>query len=165
MRYLGLFLMLAGLVSGQTPTASVVGRVVDASGAVIPGVSVKVVQLETNQAFARVTDAAGDFTVPYLTPGKYIMEAKGAGFRAHKQAEFVLTVNQTLRFDIQMEVGATSESVTVTDTPTPLTTESGARGDVTTNQELTEMPLAGRNFSDLAYLTEGVLPKGEDQTS
>ena len=162
MRYLGLFLIMAALVSGQTPTASVVGRVVDASGAVIPGVAVKVVQLETNQAFARVTDAAGDFTVPYLTPGKYVLEAKGAGFRAHKQAEFVLTVNQTLRFEIQMEVGATTESVTVTDTPTPLTTESGARGDVTTNQELTEMPLAGRNFSDLAFLTGGVSPKGED---
>ena len=50
----------------------------------------------------------------------------------------------------------------MTDTPPALTTESGARGDVTTNKELTELPLARRNFSDLAYLTGGVLPKGED---
>src|SRR5262249_17677163 len=53
------------------------------------------------------------------------------------------------------------ESITVTDTPPALNTESGARGDVTTNAELSEIPLNGRNFSDLAYLTGGVIPRGE----
>jgi hypothetical protein len=162
MRFLGLFLLVMVGLMGQTPTASVVGRVVDATGAVIPGVAVRVLQVETNQAQTATSNAAGDFNIPYLTPGRYSLEAKSTGFRVHKQAEFELTVNQSLRLDITMELGATSESVTITDTPTPLTTESGARGDVTTNKELTEMPLAGRNFSDLAYLTGGVLPKGED---
>lgn len=163
MRFLGLSLLLGVFcLLGQTPTASVVGRVVDATGAVIPGVAVRVLQVETNQAQTVTSNAAGDFNIPYLTPGRYSLEAKSTGFRVHKQAEFELTVNQSLRLDITMELGATSESVTITDTPTPLTTESGARGDVTTNKELTEMPLAGRNFSDLAYLTGGVLPKGED---
>jgi outer membrane receptor protein involved in Fe transport len=155
-----LFLIVIPLV-GQTPTASVVGRVVDSTGAVIPGVSVKISNLDTNQSFDGLTNSAGDYTVPYLHPGRYSLEAQSQGFRAYKHSAFALEVDQTLRLDITMEVGATTESVTVTDTPPVLNTESGARGDVTSNAEITEIPLNGRNFNDLAYLTGGVIPKGE----
>ena len=70
-------------------------------------------------------------------------------------------MDQVLRLDIPLEVGAASESVTVTDAPPALNTETATRGEVTTQDEIKEMPLDGRNFSDLALLTGGVIPKGD----
>lgn len=155
------FLLTAVSAFAQTPTASVVGRVVDPSGAVVPGISIKVLNVETNQSSRATTNAVGDYTVPFLIPGRYVLEAAGAGFRTHQQSDFTLQVDQELRLDIRLEVGAVSETVTVSDTPPALNTESGTRGDVTTNAEITEIPLNGRNASDLAYLSGGVVPMGE----
>ncbi len=164
MRRLVLVSMLAAAwpLAAQNPSASVVGRVVDATGAVIPGVIIKVTNLDTTQTQQTASNEVGDYTVPYLSPGRYSLEAQAEGFRLYRRAEFTLAVDQQLRLDVQLEVGAPTESVTVTDAPPALNTESGARGEVTTNQEITDMPLAGRNFGDLAYLTGGVLPKNED---
>jgi len=148
-------------LAAQSPTASVIGRVLDPSGAVIPGVAIRVTNVATNQSRDSASNSAGDYTVPYLTPGLYVLEARGDGFRVYKHTEFNLQVDQELRLDIKLEVGATTESVTVTVTPVALNTESGMRGDVTSNAELSEMPLNGRNFTDLAYLTGGVIPRGE----
>src|ERR1700720_1513053 len=143
--------LLVSPLLGQTPSASVVGHVTDASGAVVPGVTVKISNLDTNRTYRGLSNGAGDYTVPYLTPGRYAQEASSDGFRDYKRSEFTLQVDQELRLDIKLEVGATNETVTVTDTPPALNTESGMRGDVTTNAEITEMPLNGRNFTDLAY--------------
>jgi outer membrane receptor protein involved in Fe transport len=146
----------------QTPSATVVGRAEDATGAVMPQVLVRVTNLDTNQVRQASTNESGEYLIPYLAPGRYGLEANAEGFRTYKRPEFTLAVDQVLRLELRMELGTTTESVTVTEAPPVLNTESGARGDVTTNAEITEMPLAGRNFSDLAYLTGGVLPKGED---
>ncbi len=143
-----LSLALLASLNAQQPSASVVGRVTDATGAVIPGVSIKITNLDTNIAQTGSSNAIGDFTIPYLNPGRYRMEATLTGFRSYKHAEFTL-------------IGSSAESITVTDRPPVLNTESGARGEVTTNKEIAEMPLDGRNFSDLAYLTGGVIPKGD----
>lgn len=157
---IGLLAAAAGLL-GQTPSASVVGRVTDPSAAVVPGVSIKVTNLDTNISQQASSNQAGDFTVLYLNPGRYSLEAAAAGFRTYKHSEFILLVDQALRLDIPLEIGAATESVTVTGAPPVMNTESGARGEVTTNAEIVEMPLDGRNFSDLAYLTGGVIPKGD----
>src|SRR5579872_604207 len=153
--------LFAVALFAQTPSASVVGRVVDATGAVIPGVAIRIVNLDTNQKFDAASNAVGDYTVPYLNPGRYTLEAQAQGFRVYKHSEFRLEVDQALRLDLALEIGTAAEAITVTDTPPALNTESGARGDVTSNAELTEMPLNGRNFTDLAYLTGGVIPRGE----
>jgi len=157
-----LSIALTGALIAQSPSASVVGRVTDPSGAIIPGVTVIVTNLDTNLSSKGVSTNTGEYTVPYLNPGRYVLEAKSDGFRLYRRSEFALAVDQAMRLDIPLEVGATAESVTVTDTAPLLNTENGSRGDVTTNEEIREMPLAGRNFSDLAYLTGGVIPKGED---
>lgn len=146
---------------GQTPSASIVGRVVDATGSVVPGAAIRAVHLETNQGFAGTANSAGDYTIPYLRPGRYTLEATATGFRQYKHSEFTLEVDQAQRLNIQLEVGSTTDSVTITDTPPALNTESGSRGEVTTEKEIANIPLDGRNFSDLAYLTGGVIPKGD----
>jgi outer membrane receptor protein involved in Fe transport len=154
-------LALTCSANAQTSSASVVGRVTDATGAVIPAVSIRVTNLGTNIAQQGSSNEAGDFTIPYLNPGRYTLEASAKGFHTYRHAEFTLEVTQVLRIDIPLQIGAASESITVTDAPTPLNTESGTRGDVTTNLEIAEIPLDGRNFSDLAYLTGGVIPRGD----
>ena len=99
---------------------------------------------------------------PISIPGRYTLEADATGFSTYKHTGFTLAVDQEQRLDIKLEVGSTAQTVTVADTPEALNTESGSRGDVTSNAEITEMPLNGRNYTDLAYLTGGVVPKGAD---
>ena len=149
-------------VWAQTPSASVVGRISDGSGAVVPGVSVRITSVDTSQARAGVTNSAGEFAVPFLSPGAYTLEAEAKGFVTYKRASFQLAVDQEQRIDIQLEVGSSSQTVTVAATPEALNTESGSRGDVTSNAEIAELPLNGRNYSDLAYQTSGVLPKSDN---
>jgi hypothetical protein len=164
LRSLLFILLLTGCEAAraQAPSASVVGRVVDPTGAVIPGARVRILNLETNQGIEAATSDVGDYTVLQLRPGTYSLEARHEGFRAYRRESFALAVDQVLRLDFQMDVGAATEVITVSDTPPMLNTENGARGDVTTNEEISEIPLSGRNFSDLAYLSGGVIPKGED---
>ena len=78
--------LFAVLGFSQTPTASVVGRVTDPTGAVIPGVALKITNLDTNIAQTGSTNEVGDFTVPYLNPGRYLLEASATGFRSYKRA-------------------------------------------------------------------------------
>src|SRR5438477_8166959 len=103
-------LAAACISSAQTPSASVVGRVTDPSGAVIPSVVVKVTNLDTNITQQGSSNAVGDFTIPYLNPGPYKLETSAAGFRTYRHAEFTLTVDQVLRIDIPLELGAASAS-------------------------------------------------------
>lgn len=156
-----ILLLAASAAPAQTPTAVVVGTVTDPSGAVVPGVSVKITNLDTNIAQQGLSNEIGDFKIPFLHPGRYSLEATLPGFRTYKRDEFLLEVGQMLRLDIRMDVGAAAEVVTVTDAPPVLNTESAVRGEVTSKEEIAELPLDGRNFSDLAYLTGGVIPKGD----
>lgn len=156
-----IFFLLTAAAFAQTPSATVVGRISDASGAVVPGASIRITSLSTNISRSAVTSQTGDFTVPYLNPGRYSLEASADGFRLYKLAAFDLEVDQVLRVNIPLEIGATSESVTVTETPPVLNTENGTRGQVISKEEIAEIPLDSRNFSDLAYLTGGVIPKGD----
>ena len=163
---LAFVLLLAAMTAssaanGQTPSAGVMGRVTDSNGAVIPGAIIKVTNLDTNISQKTVTNESGDFVLPYLNPAGYALEAQAAGFRTYKRDNFTLAVSQILRLDIRLEAGAATETVTITDTPSALNTETGARGEVTTSAEIAELPLDGRNFSDLALLTGGVIPRGD----
>ncbi|MFN0111314.1 MAG: carboxypeptidase regulatory-like domain-containing protein [Blastocatellia bacterium] len=155
-------LLLAAITaSAQTPTAGVTGRVTDATGAVVPGAIIRITNVATNITQQTASNASGEFVVPFLNPAGYVLEAQATGFRTYKRERFTLEVSQVLRLDIQLEVGATSETVTITDSPSVLSTETGARGEVTSSAEIAELPLDGRNFSDLALLTGGVIPKGD----
>src|SRR5215831_7670991 len=89
-------------LAAQTPSASVIGRVTDPSGAVVPAVAIQVTNLETNQTHRGVSNGAGDFTVPYLNPGRYTLDATARGFSTYRHADFKLEVDQELRLDIKL---------------------------------------------------------------
>src|SRR5262245_50641634 len=86
-----------GMLLAQTPSANVVGRVTDPTGAVIPGVAIQVTNLDTNISQTAQSNEVGDYTIPFLRPGRYSLEATSSGFRTHKRPEFTLVVDQTLR--------------------------------------------------------------------
>ena len=138
-------LLLIGAAWTQSPSASVVGRVTDPSAAVVSGVTITITNVETNISQTGVSNMSGDFTMPYLNPGRYALAATATGFQTHLRREFLLEVNQVLRLDVALKVGAANETVTVNDVPPALNTETGTRGEVTTQSEIKEMPLAGRN--------------------
>src|SRR5262249_35674416 len=110
-------MLTAVTVSAQTPSAGVTGRVTDTTGAVFPGAAIKVTNLDTNISQQTVSNEAGDFVIPYLNPARYTLEAHAPGFRTYKYEDFTLVVNQTLRLDIRLEVGSTSDTLTITDAP------------------------------------------------
>ncbi len=125
------------------------------------GVAVTVTNAATNLQERVVSNHAGDYTLPFLAPGTYTLEASSEGFTGYKRAAFPLAVDQEQRIDIQLTVGSALQTITVADTPEALQTENGSRGEVTSNAEITQIPLNGRNYSDLAFLTSGVVPRGE----
>ena len=157
------FSLLAAPIAllAQAPSASVVGRITDSSGAVVPGVSLKISNSATNLTQSTVSNHSGDYTLPFLPPGTWSLQAAAEGFSTYQHAAFTLAVDQEQRIDIRLELGTSSQTVTVADTPEALQTETGSRGEVTTNAEITQLPLNGRNYTDLAFQTAGVVPRGE----
>ncbi|MFB3829573.1 MAG: carboxypeptidase regulatory-like domain-containing protein [Bryobacteraceae bacterium] len=138
------------------------GTVTDPVNAVIPGVTIRIRNAGTNITRTIQTDEEGGYTITNLPPGPYDLAADVKGFRGYQQTGIVLEMGQTLRRDIRLEVGQVSESVSVTAEVTVLNTDSGAiKGDVIVQQEIEELPLEGRDFTDLALLVPGVMPKAE----
>ncbi len=153
-------LVAAGVAFAQTPTASIVGRITDASGAVIPGVAIKVTNPDTNLSRSALSSEDGNYEIPFLNPARYVLEASATGFHTYRREEITLQVDQVLRLDIRLEIGAVQETVNVVAEALPaLNTETSTLGDVTSKDEIAELPLAGRAFADLAYLSGGVGPK------
>ena len=148
-----------GTLIAQNPTATLVGTVRDATGAVVLDAALEVRNTDTGDIRRAVAAARGEFTVPNLRPGPYEVTVSKAGFRTVRETNIVLLLDQVARIDFRLELGAVTQSVEVTATGAPLiNTDNGAKGEVMTSEQMVEMPLNGRNFGDLAYLVEGVTP-------
>ncbi|MBZ5515061.1 MAG: TonB-dependent receptor [Acidobacteriia bacterium] len=144
--------------------ATIVGTVTDPSGAVMPGVKITVTNTDTSVARALETNAAGNYLAPELVPGPYEVKAEAKGFRAYSRSGIVLNVNDTLRVDIQMQVGEITQSVTVSEAVVKVQTESGEVGDTVSGTQLTTLPVNTRSFFVLATLTTGVSSNMPDFT-
>lgn len=151
-------LLFAAVVAGQTPTATLVGRVTDSSQAPVAGATIQVRSATTNEVRTAQSQSDGEYTVSSLPPGAYEVTIDHAGFRQVRETGLELQVDQVARIDAHLQVGSVSESIVVTADVPLLNTETSSRGDVITSQELTEMPLNGRDFNDLAFLVAGVQP-------
>jgi hypothetical protein len=151
----------------QTPTAVVTGTVLDSSGAVVPGATVKVVNQDTNIVSAKQTNGAGLFTIINLLPGRYVLTVTKAGFKTVALPVFELEVNQTLNQSITMPVGAATETVEVSASSVAATIQSATTelGTTVDEVEMHELPLNGRNFTQLLLLQPGVNPVNTAQGS
>ncbi len=157
----GLALLAATPVAAQSSQATVTGVVTDSADAVIPGATVTVTNIETGVQTDVETNEAGHYTLFSLRPGTYELEAFSDGFRRYIRSNLELETGQSLRLDVALELGALTESVTVTSAAPAINLERGAvKGDVIVHEEIQDLPLQGRDFMELAYLVPGVMPSG-----
>ncbi len=150
--------VFAAAVAAQTTTGAITGTVSDSSGALIPGVKVTATNIATNVANTTRTNEAGVYNFPFLPIGEYTITAEAtSGFKKEVLGPFRLEVNQIARLDAKLEVGAVTESVTVSGVAPVLQTESTQTGSVLNSTKLTEIPLNGRNFANLSLLVPGTI--------
>ncbi len=155
-RTVSLALLFGGLGWTQEPRGTILGRVVDPSGAVIPNASVKITNTATGVTITVVTNAQGNYVAPYLIPGTYRVEAEAAGFKRIVQDGLELRVNDRLEVNLTLEVGAITEQVTVVAETPLLDTTSASMGSVVDARRVAELPVPHGNPYHLIQLAPGV---------
>lgn len=143
-------------IQAQVESGKIVGSVRDSSGAIVQGAKVRVREVETNVTNIVQTNSDGEFVVTELKPGGYTVTAEHPGFKKVMQTPFKLDVNQVVRVDLTLVVGAVEEEVTVTSAEPMIESQTSSIGQVVEEQRVHELPLNGRNFIQLAYLSPGV---------
>src|SRR5258708_9268292 len=144
---------------GQT-FGEITGTVTDATGAVVAGAGVTVTNVSTNQIRRLETNRTGNYTVPFLVPGIYNVQAETAGFKTATRSNVDLQVDTVARINFALEVGDVSQHLEVAGGAPLLVTESAALGTVIENKRIAELPLNGRNYLQLVALSTNVTTEG-----
>lgn len=148
-------LLLANPSQAQVDRGNIVGLVTDPAGARVSGAQVTVTNIAANQPVIVTTDDNGQYAANLLRIGTYSITVEKPGFQKAVQSNVDVGVNQTARVDIALRVGSTTESVQVTSATPLLQTEASSLGTIETERRISELPLNGRNFIQLAYLGPG----------
>ena len=143
-------------VFAQRDTASLVGQVLDPSGAAIASAEIAAVDIDTDFTYHAQSDTAGEWTISPVRIGKYRISISAKGFKTAVAGPITLDVQQRQRINVSLEVGQVSETVEVTGTAPLLETETSERGQVISSETMVGLPLNGRNPVQLAQLTAGV---------
>src|SRR6266700_330797 len=160
----GLIALGSCLVSAQGSTGTISGVVHDASGAVIPGVSVTAKHIESGLTRTVNTSETGNYSIPSLPVGAYELTAELAGFKQQLRRGITLAVGQEAVVNLTMEVGEIKDNVTVTeDAPLVNTTLSSTSGLVS-KEQIKDLPLNGRSFLELMTLNAGVITNRSNTT-
>ncbi len=138
-------------------TASLTGTVTDPAGVVLPGVTITITEAQTNASRMFATDERGNYSVSFLPPGLYRIEAGLPGFKTAIRESVVLSVDDRLRIDFTLQIGEVAEKIVVTTTTPLVQSETSSVGTVIDNQKIVELPLNGREFEALAQLAPGSL--------
>src|SRR5438094_162470 len=133
--------------------AQISGTAKDPSGAVLPGVEIKVTQTDIGVSRTTITDETGSYAIPNLAVGPYRFEASLAGFSTYVQTGIVLQVNSNPVINVSLQVGQVSETLEVQADVAMVETRSTGVGQVIDNQRVVELPLNGRNLTDLILLS------------
>ena len=148
------------------PTGTITGTVIDPSGAVVPKAHIVVTNEATNVIREADTNSDGDYTLALLPPGKYQVTVEAPGFRKSLFADVNVDVDQTMRVDFTLQVGANAEELRVNDTAPAIQTDTSTLGQVVNNRLVQQLPLNERNFLDFALLVPGSqLPAEGSQNS
>lgn len=145
-----------GLGLAQTQTALLTGRITDPSGAVVPGATVSLTNHETQVATQVTTNSAGVYTFPAVAPGPYQLQVQASGFKEEIIQRLVLHVQDRVSQDVALQIGSTTQSVTVSSETIPLNTQDASVGTVVERQQIENTPLNGRTFQGLITLAPGV---------
>ena len=152
------FVVASATAGAQVTTADIVGKVTDASGAIVPGAQVTVTNLGTNITRTVTGNETGDYVVNLIPVGRYSVRIEVPGFKVFTVAELTLVAGDRARVDARMEVGQTSEAVSITAELPALQTDTSTLGTAITSKLVQDLPLNGRNYVQLAQLVPGVSP-------
>jgi Carboxypeptidase regulatory-like domain len=155
--------LLAAILVGQTTNGSINGTVTDPSGAAVGGAQVQASSADTGFQRTATTLDNGTFNIPQLPPGNYTINVQKAGFAAQNRSGFQMLVNQSATLDFQLSVKAIAESVDVTTAPPAIDTTTATLSDVVQHQQIVDLPLNGRSFTQLTLLTPGAAPQESGQ--
>ena len=151
-----MLLAFSGYAFAQTGNGSITGTVTDPQGAVVSGAHIKVTELNTSVTRTDTTNGAGQFNVPSLPPATYSVTVEAQGFKSYDQ-NIVLLADQIRDMDVKLEVGATTQRVTVETSAVQVNTVSPVLGQVIEQSRLVDIPLNGRNAADLTLLVPGAV--------
>jgi hypothetical protein len=159
------FLFFAGrAVQAQDASGRVIGTVTDQQGAAVPDANVTVTNTSTQKRTTTTTHEDCTFEVVHLPIGPYRVEVEHVGFNQFATQPNRLEINQSLRFDVVLTLGAVSQTVTVESQITRVETENPTVGATVTGEAIQQAPLNGRNVLDLAKLQPGVTESNPDNT-
>ena len=166
-RVVPLILFWAGLsmVLAQLPTATVLGVLKDATGAVVPGAALTARNTDTGQTRNTISAEDGSYRFPALPVGRYEIRAEHPGFRSEVRGGLTLSVSQEAVVNFTLEVGAIEQTIAVTAEAPLVNTTSGSLGGLVDEQRIADLPLNGRNYTDLALLQPGVTQHRNYNTS
>ena len=151
------FFLLATSAFAQLDTGTIVGTLRDPSGATLPSATITFVSQGTNAEWKVQTDDKGEYVSPPLRVGPYAVRAEAQGFKSQTQENVILQVQDRLRLDFNMVIGSITENVLVSGQAAPIQTETSSLGQVVNSQQITDLPLNGRDYIQLATLTTGVV--------
>ena len=152
-------------VWAQINTATLTGTVVDASGASVPDADVTVQNLDTGAARTTKTSSSGEYAVPSLGPGKYEIIVAKSGFSTLTQTGIVLQVAQIATVNATMQVSGTTQAVEVKALEQTIETTNATLGTVIQQEEVVDLPLNGRQFTQLLQLAPGTVPVDQSQNN
>ena len=154
--FLMALLMMTADLRAQVTTGVISGTVSDATGAVVPGATVRITHVETGISRALTTDEAGRFYAAALPVGQYEIRVERSGFAAEVRRGITLVVGQEAVVDFALRVGAATEMVEVTGDVPQVQTTSAALSYLVDDKKIRDLPLNGRSFTQLALLQPGV---------
>lgn len=155
-----LSLFIAPTLQAQVVNATLTGTVKDSTGAVIAGTKVVATNAGTNLTHETTPDSQGSYRLPSLAPGRYKLQAELQGFKTSVISGITLQVAQQARVDVELQVGEVTQTIDVVGTASTIDTESPTIGSVVDQKKIVELPLNGRNFMELALLSQGINEAG-----
>ena len=158
---LAVALLLPAAAGAQIDTASIVGTVTDTSGAVLPGVTVTATQDGTGFTTVATTNSRGQYVFSTLRIGKYTLAGELPNFKRAVHRDVPLSIQQRLEVNLVLELGALAEEVVVSGESALLQTQTGDMGHSVDQRQLTDLPLLGRRYTELALLQTGVVQGGQ----
>ncbi|HZM88696.1 MAG TPA: carboxypeptidase-like regulatory domain-containing protein [Blastocatellia bacterium] len=147
----------------QESRGTITGKITDAEKAVVPGASVTITNVAKGTSVSLRTNEDGLFRAPYLLPGTYQIAAEAQGFKKYIRDGVILRVNDTLNLDIQIEVGAIDQAITVVAENPVLDTTTASAGSVVDSRRVAELPIAHGDPYKLIGLTPGVTYNGSQR--
>jgi len=157
-RFIPVFaLLLYAPAYAQDARGTVLGRVTDSTGATVPGADVRITNAKTGVSASAKTNDAGNFTLPYLISGTYTLTSEANGFKKWVRNEIQVRINDSVEVNIELQLGATTETIEVKDTSPILSTAEASLGQVIDERRVQELPLFAGNAMDLVHLAPGTV--------